>query len=146
MKSGASDIPVSILYELAGIYNVELTALLTGEEPRMHEYSLVRKGKGARVERRKEYDYQDLAYNFKGKKAEIFYITVNPRDASHKHAPYAHEGQEFAYMLEGSMKVLLDNHELELNPGDSFYFDPRHAHAMAALHNKPATFLAVIIK
>jgi quercetin dioxygenase-like cupin family protein len=145
-ESTASDIPVSILYELAGLYKVELTSLLTGEEPKMREYSLVRKGKGPQVERRKEYNYQDLAYNFKGKKAEIFFITVGPHDASQKHAPYAHEGQEFTYMLEGSLKVILDTHELELNTGDSLYFDPRHPHAMIALHNKPAKFLAVIIK
>jgi mannose-6-phosphate isomerase-like protein (cupin superfamily) len=49
-------------------------------------------------------------------------------------------------MLEGSLKVILDTHELELNTGDSLYFDPRHPHAMIALHNKPAKFLAVIIK
>ena len=145
-ESGTNDIPVSVLYELAGFYKVELTSLLTGEEPKMREYSLVRKGKGPQVERRKEYNYQDMAYNFKDKKAEIFYITVDPREAAHKHAPYFHEGQEFTYILEGSLKVILDRHELELNAGDSLYFDPRHPHAMVAMHNKPAKFLAVIIK
>jgi quercetin dioxygenase-like cupin family protein len=145
-ESGANDIPVGVLYGLAGIYKVELTSLLTGEEPKMSEYSLVRKGSGPQVERRKEYNYQDLAYNFKNKKAEIFFITVDPGEAAHKHAPYAHEGQEFTYLLEGSLKVVLDKHELELNTGDSLYFDPRHPHAMGAMHNKPAKFLAVIIK
>ena len=145
-ENGTSDIPVSILYELAGLYKVELTSLLTGEEPKMREYSLVRKGKAPQVERRKEYNYQDLAYNFKDKKAEIFYITVDPHDTAHKHNPYSHEGQEFAYILEGALKVIVDNHELELNVGDSLFFDPRHPHAMIALHNKPAKFLAVIIK
>ena len=145
-ENGSTDIPVSILYELAGAFKVELTSLLTGEEPKMREFSLVKKGKGPQVERRKEYNYLDLAYNFRDKKAEIFYITADPHDSETKHKPYAHEGQEFNYILEGSMKVILDEHELILNEGDSLYFDPRHPHAMFALHNKPAKFLAVIIK
>ena len=145
-ENGSTDIPVSILYELASAYNAELTSLLTGEEPKMREFSLVRKGKGPQVERRKEYNYQDLAYNFRDKKAEIFFITADPHDSSSKHKPYAHEGQEFNYILEGSMKVILDKHELTLNEGDSLYFDPRHPHAMFAMNNKPAKFLAVIIK
>lgn len=144
-ENGSTDIPVSILYELASAYKVELTSLLTGEEPKMREYSLVRKGKGPQAERRKEYNYQDLAYNFRDKKAEIFLITVDPHD-SPNHKPYAHEGQEFSYILEGTLKILLDKHELILNEGDSLYFDPRHPHAMFAMHNKPAKFLAVIIK
>lgn len=145
-ENGSADIPVSILYELAGAYKVELTSLLTGEEPKMREYSLVRKGKGPQVERRKAYQYLDLAYNFKDKKAEIFHITAEPHDSESKHKPYAHEGQEFNYILEGSMKVILGKHELILNEGDSLFFDPRHPHAMFAMHNKPARFLAVIIK
>jgi quercetin dioxygenase-like cupin family protein len=145
-EDGSTDIPVSILYELAGAYKVELTSLLTGEEPKMREFSLVRKGKGAQAERRKEYNYQDLAYNFRDKKAEIFFITVAPHDSSSHHTPYAHDGQEFNYILEGTLKVIIDKHELILNEGDSLYFDPGHPHAMVAMHNKPAKFLAVIIK
>ena len=144
-ENGSTDIPVSVLYELANAYKVELTSLLTGEEPKMREYSLVRKGTGPQVDRRKEYKYQDLAYNFKDKKAEIFYITVDPNDTA-KHKPYSHAGQEFSYVLEGTLKILVDKHELVLNEGDSLYFDPRHPHAMIAMNNKPAKFLAVIMK
>jgi len=145
-ENGSTDIPVSILYELAGAYKVELTSLLTGEEPKMREFSLVRKGKGPQAERRKEYNYQDLAYNFRDKKAEIFHITVAPHDLATSHTPYAHDGQEFSYILEGTLKIIMEDHELILNEGDSLYFDPMRPHAMIAMHNKPAKFLAVIIK
>lgn len=143
-ESGAVDIPVSFLYEFANRFKVELTALLTGEEPRLHTYSLVRKGKGLSTERRKEYKYQDLAFNFIRKKAEIFLVTVEPKkkDASHY---YGHPGQEFTYVVEGTLKVILDGHEVVLNKGDAFYFDSRHKHAMVALKGKPARFLAVIL-
>jgi quercetin dioxygenase-like cupin family protein len=40
--------------------------------------------------------------------------------------------------------VLLDQHELILEPGDSLYFDSSVAHSLTALHNAPAQILAVI--
>ena len=54
-ESGESDIPVSVLYQIASRFGVELTAILTGEEPRLHSYCLVRQRKGVEVERRQEY-------------------------------------------------------------------------------------------
>ena len=82
-ESGNKDIPVSFLYEIANKFNVELTAILTGEGPKLHSYALVRKGKGVSIERRKQYKYQSLAYNFVNKKAEPFLVSVEPEPDSH---------------------------------------------------------------
>jgi quercetin dioxygenase-like cupin family protein len=143
-ESGTVDIPVSFLYEFAHKFNVELTALLSGEEPRLHRYSLVKKGKGLSTERRKEYKYQDLAFNFIRKKAEVFLVTVEPKKKNAVHH-YSHPGQEFTYVVEGTLKVVLDGHEVVLDKGDALYFDSGHSHAMVALKGKPARFLAVIL-
>jgi transcriptional regulator with XRE-family HTH domain len=51
-ESGEIDIPVSFLYKIASKFNVELTAILTGDNPKLQAYCLVRKGKGVSVERR----------------------------------------------------------------------------------------------
>ena len=142
-ESGTADIPVSLLYEVAQRFNVDLTALLTGGEPHLHMYSVVRKGKGLSIERRKEYKYQDLAFNFVGKKAETFLVTVAHRPAKSIHY-YSHPGQEFNYVLDGTLTVFLDGAELVLNPGDSLIFDSGAKHAMAAQGKKPAKFLAMI--
>jgi quercetin dioxygenase-like cupin family protein len=144
-ESGTTDIPVSLLYEIAHKFNVELTALLTGEEPRLHRYSLVRDGKGIDIERRKEYKYQDLAYNFIHKKGEVFQVTVEPKPAGSPVVPNHHPGQEFNYVLEGTLKVMFEGHEVVLHTGDSLYFDSGQSHAMLAQNGKPAKFLAVIL-
>lgn len=144
-ESGAVDIPVGVLLEAARKLNVELTGLLTGEEPKLHQYSLVRKGTGPRVDRRKEYKYSDLAFNFVRKKAEIFLITAEPKPAGRKPVTNSHPGQEFTYLLEGSMKVLLGGHEVTLKAGDSLFFDSGVQHAMVAVGGKAARFLAVIL-
>ena len=144
-ESGKTDIPVSFLYEVAQKYKVELTALLTGEEPRMRLYSLVRAGKGPTVDRSKIYSYQDLAYNFIHKKAEIFLVNADQGPDKQKVHLNSHPGQEFTYVLEGTLNVLLDGHEITLNRGDSLFFDSASKHAMVALNGAPAKFLAVII-
>ncbi len=142
-ESGNKDIPVSFLYEIANRFGVELTAILTGEVPKLHTYALVRKGKGVSVERRKEYKYQNLAYNFAHKKAEPFLVSVEPEEDEPIHFN-SHPGQEFNYVLEGTLKIIVDGHELVLNEGDSLYFDSGYNHGMKAMGNKTAKFLAII--
>jgi len=144
-ETGNTDIPVSVLYEAARKFNVELTALLTGDEPHLHTYCLVKGGTGPSADRRKEYKYRDLAYNFAQKKAETFLVTATPKPASAKIHFYSHPGQEFNYVLSGTLKVILDGHEIVLDEGDSLFFNSGLEHAMVALKNKPARFLAVII-
>jgi quercetin dioxygenase-like cupin family protein len=56
-----------------------------------------------------------------------------------------HNGQEFNFILEGTLKVIIENNEIILNKGDSIYFDSGHAHAMCAYGGRDARFLAVII-
>lgn len=143
-ESGETDIPVSVLLKIAQRFDVELTALITGEEPKLKVFSVVRKGKGLSIDRRKEYKYQDLAYNFIHKKAEVLMVTVDPQDDNPK-GQYSHAGQEYNYVVEGSLKVWIDGHELVLNEGDSVYFDSSYKHGMCALNGKNARFLAIII-
>lgn len=144
-ESGSKDIPISFLYGIAGKFNVELSAILSGENPRLRVYSVVRKGRGVSVERRKSYSYQGLACNFMDKKSEPFLVTVDPQPEGSPIHFNSHQGQEFNYLLEGSMKVVIDGHEMLLNEGDAVYFDSACKHGMKAVGDKPARFLAVII-
>ncbi|MDQ1276724.1 MAG: hypothetical protein QG610_2302, partial [Euryarchaeota archaeon] len=79
------------------------------------------------------------------KKAEFFIVTVEPKPEGAKPDTNAHPGQEFNYVLEGSLKVYIHNNEIVLNEGDSIYFDSNYQHAMKAMNGKPAKFLAVIM-
>lgn len=142
-ESGDTDIPMSFLYEFSSLFGVEMTALISGDDPRLTIYQLVRSGEGLDVERRKEYKYQNLAYNFKHKKAEIFTVEV-PEAADGEKAPEnAHPGHEFNYVLEGTLKITINGQEIIMNPGDSLYFDATYKHGMQAIGGK-AKFLAII--
>lgn len=144
-ESGEIDIPVSFLYNISSKLKVELSEILSGNGPKLHSYSIVRKNKGRAVERTKKYIYQSLAYNFANKKAEPFHVTVEPENPETPVFFNSHPGQEFNYVLEGTLKIYINDHELILNEGDSLYFDSTNKHGMKAVGDKPATFLAVIL-
>jgi transcriptional regulator with XRE-family HTH domain len=143
-ESGDMDIPVSFLYQVAHRFQVELASILTGEEPRLRIYSLTRAGRGVRVERRENYAYQSLAFNFLDKRMEPFLLTVAPVPESTPVPLDAHPGQEFEYVLEGTLKIVVGGHEIVLAPGDAIYFDSSHPHGVTAVGG-PARFLAVIV-
>jgi len=124
---------------------MELAALLSGEQPKLHIFSVVRKGKGISVDRRKQYAYENLAYNFIHKKVEPFIVTVMPVSEGQKTEFNSHPGQEFNYVLEGTLQLTVDGHEIVLAEGDSVYFDSGYQHAMKALNNMPSRFLAIIV-
>ncbi len=144
-ESGNYDIPIGILYKIADKFQIELTALLTGDNPRLHVYSIVRKNLGLIIERHKKYKYENLAYNFIDKKAETFMVTVDPEPDNSTVTYSSHQGQEFNYIIEGSIKLLIDNYEITLQEGDSVYFNSDYNHSYKALNNFKARFIAVII-
>ncbi|NYB51004.1 MAG: helix-turn-helix transcriptional regulator [Methanobacteriaceae archaeon] len=144
-EEGKADIPASILFEIAQKLEVDMGLLLTGEETRMHIFSVTRKGKGVEVGRRKQYQYENLAEKFIHKKAEPFIVTVEPKKGANKPTTNSHPGQEFNYILEGVLKIYIHDNEIILHEGDSIFFDSSYEHAMEALENKPAKFLAIVM-
>jgi transcriptional regulator with XRE-family HTH domain len=144
-EEGKNDIPASVLYEIAQKLNVDMGLLLTGEETRMHIFTVTRKGKGVRVERRKQYKYENLAEKFIHKKAEPFIVTVQPRNEKSKPSTNSHPGQEFNYVIKGSLKIYIHDNEIVLEKGDSIFFDSSYKHAMEALNGEKAKFLAIIL-
>lgn len=144
-ESGNSDIPVGILFEISEFFNIELSVILGGDNPKLRIYGVVRKEKGLKLERRKQYKYESLAYNFIHKKAEPFMVTVDPYPEEHELQFNSHPGQEFNYVIKGTMKTIIDGHEIILNEGDSIYFDSGCKHAMKAMNNEQVKFLAIVL-
>ncbi|MDR0810687.1 MAG: XRE family transcriptional regulator [Paludibacter sp.] len=141
-ESGESDIPMNFLFQTSKAFNVEITALISGEEPRANAYFVTRKGTGASVERSKAYKYQALASGFRNAKAEPFEVTVEPNENPvHLNT---HAGQEFNFVLEGDLLLSVGGNEITLHEGDSIYFDSSKPHGMKALNNRKVRFLAII--
>ena len=143
-ETGVKDIPVSFLHRIAAKYGVELTALLFGEEPKMQSYFVTRAGKGVKVERTKAYSYQDLAAGFAHRVVSPFIVTVEPVDADKPMTINSHQGNEFNYVLQGQMEIMVAGKSTILNPGDSIMFDATLPHGMRTTGGETVKFLAII--
>jgi mannose-6-phosphate isomerase-like protein (cupin superfamily) len=146
-ENGEKDFSFSFLYNAANILGVDVLDIISGESPRLTRCALVRKDKGFEITRREAYDYKHLAFTFSHKKAEPFMVTVEPKpDNNGDISLHSHEGQEFNYMVSGSMEFHLGETVYELYEGDSVYFDSGVPHAMKATGKEPAKFIAVVVK
>ena len=74
---------------------------------------------------RKEYKYEHLAYIFKNKVMEPFLVTVTKKDIDARMHQNSHDGQEFDYVIEGSMTLYINKNEIALNVGDAVYYDAK---------------------
>ncbi len=141
-EAGAMDAPMSYLSVLAAFYKVDVTAILTGGDAHARVFHVTRSGSGPVVQRRHVYHYEALGAQFTGKVMEPFIVTVEP-SLKELHLN-THRGQEFNYVLSGTLRLTVGENTVVLSPGDSIYFDAATPHGMQSEGPGPATFLAVI--
>jgi transcriptional regulator with XRE-family HTH domain len=144
-ETGTHDFSFSHLFNIAEALGVDISDLLTGESPKLHGYVLTRAGQGLAFNRREQYAYHHLAYNFRDKLAEPFIVTVAEDGPGAEKQAHSHEGQEFDYVLQGNLKIILGGNELYLKEGDSVYYDSSLPHVMYALEGD-CRFIAVVVK
>ena len=104
-EKGQTDFSFSFLYTVANELGINITDLIIGESAKLDIYSYVPAGEGIVLERKQEYEYRHLAYLFKDKKIEPFYVTVEPSDIYAATNKKTHAGHEFNYILEGCMTL-----------------------------------------
>lgn len=147
-ESGKRDFTFTFLFKSAARFGLDINELIAGTSPKLSVYTHVKKGRGLRIERRKGFKYQSLAYLFKNRNAEPFLVEAayDSKAGSEPIQPRSHEGQEFDYILSGTLKVMIDDHEFIMEEGDSVYYSGTHRHGMTATKGKDCIFLAVVIK
>ena len=100
-EAGTRDFSFSHLFNIAG-FSAWIFRFCSPAKALPKGYILTRAGKGLAFERRKAYQYEHLAYNFRDKKAEPFMVTAD-YDPSGKEKPaHSHEGQELIMCWKGT--------------------------------------------
>ena len=140
-ETGA-DVPISAIYHMARMFNVELTEILTGTAAKLDTYHVVRCGQGKEVDRYPGYHYDDMAWRYQNKIMQPLVVVLDPTDEPAKLV--SHRGQEFNFVIEGSIVVVFDDKEIVLNEWDSIYFNPTHPHGQRCYGDKPAKFITII--
>ena len=140
-ENAEADIPIGVIYGVADVLNVDPTVLLTGEAPRMEDYTIVRAGKGISVERYKGYKFASLAFNYIGRTFDPMLVDLLPMEKGPELV--VHGGQEFNYVLEGTVQLVIGSKEFLLGPGDSAFLNPMTPHGQRAVGG-PVKFLTII--
>lgn len=147
-ENGERDFSFTFLYKCAKMFGLDIAELLTGEAPRLSRYSIVRKGHGLPLERRKGFKYQHLAGLFKDKVSEPFYVTAkyDPEQDCDNIELSTHVGEEFDYILKGTLIFRYEDHIEVLHEGDAVYYDSGRGHGMIAGDGADCDFLAVTME
>ena len=140
-ENAESDIPIGVIYAVAAALNVDPTVLLTGDAPRMSDYTIVRQGRGVSVERYKGYKFSSLAFNYIGRQFDPMVVDLEPMENPHELV--VHGGQEFNYVLKGTVQLVIGSREFLLEAGDSAFFNPMTPHGQRAVGG-PVKFLTII--
>lgn len=144
-EQGLKDFSFSFLFNAANRLGVDILDIISGDTPKLLTCAIVRKGEGYVIERQGAYEYKHLAFTFSSKKAEPFLVSVKPQEAEEV-LPHSHEGQEFNYIVSGSLEFCINGMVYMLNEGDSVYFDSSIIHSIRAIGKEPSSFIAVVIK
>jgi transcriptional regulator with XRE-family HTH domain len=136
------DIPISLLMHAGHVCKVDMGELLTGTSTHLNTYQVVRAGQGRVVDRLPGYHFMDLAYSYADKIMQPLLVTLDPSEAPAELV--SHAGQEFNYVTRGTVVLVIANHEVVLNEGDSIYFDPQIPHSQRCGSSEPATFITMI--
>ncbi len=140
-ENGEDEAPIWLVYKFASIVDIEPSFIFTGKQPTKKYAAAVYENKGERVERYPGYSFTSLAADFQNKQMKPMLVDISPTD---KPELVCHAGQEFNYVLEGLLRVVVGDEEFYLHKGDSLYFDPALPHAQMAMGDKPARFITVI--
>ena len=70
-ENGEYDFSFTFLHKCAKAFGIEIEELLTGDTAKLSGYSVVRRGEGTPLTRRKGFKYQHLATYFKSKHAKF---------------------------------------------------------------------------
>jgi transcriptional regulator with XRE-family HTH domain len=146
LERGETYLPLGQLIKLSKALSLKMSDVISsGQEP----FTIVRSEQRrsfSRFGKSKEdshgYEYESLAPNKKDRTMEPFIVTLHPTAADE---PSSHDGQEFIFVLDGEMEVVVGDVRDVLKSGDAVYYDSTSTHLVKAHGDKPAKILAVLV-
>jgi quercetin dioxygenase-like cupin family protein len=93
--------------------------------------------------RTEAYSYTPLTPGAKTKHMKAFLVSIDPH-SEHKMVEYQHEGEEFIYVLKGTLEVLVGEHAQVLHEGGSIHFNSAIRHRLRNLSGVPMELIVVV--
>jgi transcriptional regulator with XRE-family HTH domain len=134
------------LTKLAAGLGIELNDLFTSTtvDVRTGRRAVTRKGQGQR-EATARYEFEMLCGELASKRMNVGIMEIDARTLAEAGGLVAHEGEEFAYVLSGTIEVHSEDYRpTRLEAGDAIYMDSTSAHVYVNAGAEPvARVLAV---
>ncbi len=137
IESGEEIPPVGTLLQISRALAIDSEDLLQDEQKsrdrRAADYA----------KRTKNYAYTPLTPGADHKHLKAFRIQIKALQ-EHKGVGYRHEGEEFVYVLGGTVEVTVGEHVNRLSPGESLHFNSGIQHHMRNISDEDADLLVVV--
>lgn len=137
IESGKIMPPVGTLLQLARALEIDSGALLKEQQERVSSRAEEYK------KRTDNYAYATLTPGAENKHLKAFQVTIESNQ-EHKGVGYYHEGEEFVYVLDGCIEIVVGDHENRLKAGESLHFNSGIKHNMRNPADDPAELLVVV--
>ncbi len=130
----------SDMLKIANALSTDIAKLLYQKQFEEKKAIKTSKNERVRVKRRDNFKYESLAPYYTGKHIEPFALEVYKTDSPDLSQ---HEGEEFHYVLNGKIKIVVNGEEFILENGDSMYFDSSLPHSVTSLTDKSRVIAAI---
>ncbi|HDR14770.1 MAG TPA: cupin domain-containing protein [Desulfobacteraceae bacterium] len=147
VEAGEISPPLGSVIKLSKALDMKIGYFISGEGDK--QYTIVRVNDRKVVSRfdsmkskQYGYEYEALAPHKKNRHMDPFLVTLNPAQTEHERS--SHEGQEFIYVIRGSMEVRLGDEVHVLGPRDCIYYDSTVPHLVKCHGDEETKILAVL--
>jgi transcriptional regulator with XRE-family HTH domain len=145
-ENGDSVPPIGVVIQLSRVLGSKMEGLLHGGAVVSEALTICRAGEslaGVQGDTEQSYAYSSLTRpGTAGHLMEPFLLTFDP--AAPPGVPIAHDGQEFDYVVSGTIELFYDGQRYRLEQGDSVYLDATRPHTFHGLGSAVARMLAVV--
>ncbi|MFH2091905.1 MAG: XRE family transcriptional regulator [Pseudomonadota bacterium] len=137
IESGKKRPSVGTLLQISRTLHVDSGLLLKESEDQVEKRSQ------AYTKRTDNYAYTALTENAENKHLKAFKIVVEAQK-KHDGVGFKHDGEEFVYVLDGSVEVTVGDHVNQLKPGDSLHFNSGVKHDLRNIGTIDAQLIVVV--
>ena len=137
VEAGKITPPVGSLLQISRALEIDSGDLLKEDEGRMQDRIK------AYTKRTDSYAYTTLTPGAENKHLKAFRVRIDAMK-DHEGVSYNHAGEEFVYVLEGTIEVVVGEHVNTLGPGDSLHFNSGIQHHLRNTGDTDAELIVVI--
>ncbi|HGM3887332.1 TPA: helix-turn-helix domain-containing protein [Clostridioides difficile] len=145
LERGLTSVATDSLGKIASVLDVELTYFFM--KPKEHKRAVLRSYEKEVFDvENSTFIHYHLSSSLKEKTMLPRLIEILPSKSSEEICCYVHEGEEFVYVLEGTLTVFLGDEQIEMYPGDTIHYNSeKNNHNWVNYTNKVVKILVVSI-